>query len=196
MKVLVVFVHPRRDSFTGAVLDSFLEGLNDAGHEAAVADLYGEGFDPRFGDADFSHFNGLGPIPEEIRDEQRRIESADGLVFIFPVWWWSTPAMLKGWIDRVFTGGWAYDYVDGKSAGLLKDRPVLWLASAAVGPETYAKYGYDKAMKTQIDTGILAFCGLDNVAGRLLYDVGEDRAITDAHLADARLLGREFPSQG
>lgn len=193
MNVLVVFVHPKRDSFTGALLDSFVAGLDEASHRATVADLYREGFEPRFGDGDVAHFDGHGPLPEDARAEQRRIEQADGLVFIFPVWWWSFPAMLKGWVDRVFTGGWAYDYADDKSIGLLKDRPVLLIASAATSAATYAKYGYDNAFSAQIDIGIMAFCGLERVTSRLLHDVGEDTAITEAHLATALALGREFP---
>ncbi|MFP6729454.1 MAG: NAD(P)H-dependent oxidoreductase [Alphaproteobacteria bacterium] len=195
MNVLVVFAHPKRDSFSGALLDSFVAGLAESGHEATVADLYREGFDPRFGDDDLAHFNGHGPAPEEVRAEQRRLEQADALVFIFPVWWWSFPAMLKGWIDRVFTGGWAYDYdyTNDKSIGLLKDRPVLMIASASAGVSTYKKYGFDSAIRAQIDTGTMAFCGLEKMSIHLLHDVAEDRTITEAHIATSQALGRDFP---
>ncbi len=195
MNVLVVFAHPKRDSFTGAVVDRFVAGLAESGHRAIVADLYGEGFDPCFGDADFAHYKGLAPLPQDARKEQLRIERADALVLAFPVWWWSFPAMLKGWIDRVFTGGWAYDYAGGRSSGLLKDRPVLLLASAAADAATYAKYGYDSALAAQIDTGILAFCGLDRVTSQLFHDVGEDGSIVEVHLAAAYAMGRDFPPE-
>ena len=100
MHLLAVFCHPRRDSFTGALLDSFASGVREAGHQVELADLYREGFDPSFRAEDYAQFRSE-PMPGEILAEQRRVDRADALAFVFPVWWWSFPAMLKGWIDRV-----------------------------------------------------------------------------------------------
>src|SRR4029079_10948048 len=101
MHVLVVFCHPRRESFTGALLDGLVSGLAEADHEVELADLYREGFDPRFRAEDYAQFKSE-PMPEEIVAEQRRLDRADALAFVFPVWWWSFPAMLKGWSRRVW----------------------------------------------------------------------------------------------
>ncbi|MDQ3646404.1 MAG: NAD(P)H-dependent oxidoreductase, partial [Actinomycetota bacterium] len=113
MHVLTVFDHPQRKHFPGVVLDAFVEGIVQAGHTAEVADLHAEGFDPRFNDADHAHFWGE-PRPADSVREAVRVEAADALAFVFPVYWWSFPALLKGWIDRVFTAGWAYS-VDAES---------------------------------------------------------------------------------
>jgi NAD(P)H dehydrogenase (quinone) len=191
VQVLAVFVHPVRDSFTGALLDAFLVGLDEAGHKAEIADLYREDFEPRFQPEDFAQFKG-GAMADAVRREQARVDRADGLAFVFPVWWWSFPAILKGWIDRVMSQGWAYDFSPARSRGQLADRPVLLLGSAGSRGATYRKYRYDDAMTTQIDVGILGYCGLRNVSTRILYDVNEDPAILAAHLAEARRCGREF----
>ena len=130
MHVLAVFAHPRRESLTGALLDRFLAGLQAGGEQTVeIADLYREGFDCRFQAADYAQFEGA-PMPEIVRAEQARVDRADALVFVFPVWWWSFPAVLKGWIDRVFSEGWAYHFEPGVSRGRLKARPVQLLGVA------------------------------------------------------------------
>jgi NAD(P)H dehydrogenase (quinone) len=192
MRVLAVFAHPKRKSFTGALLDALRDGLAEAGHAAEIADLHAEGFDPRFDLADLAQFEPGGAMPEAIRREQARVDRADGLAFVFPVYWWSFPAILKGWIDRVWSQGWAYEFTPERSRGKLADRPVALLGSAGSRASTYRRYGYDRAMTTAIDIGILGYCGLTNVATSTFHDVNDDPAILKAHLAEARRIGREF----
>jgi len=192
MRVLVVFCHPRRDSFTGAVADALIEGLSAAGHEMEFADLYREGFDPVFGAADWTHVAGGGALPAAVRREQVRIERAAGLALVFPVWWWSFPALLKGWVDRVFSPGWAFEFTPERSCGLLANRPTLLLAPAGVRAASFRKYGYEEAMATQLDIGTLGYCGLRDIAIRILYDVNEGSALLRQHLDTARDLGRRF----
>ncbi|MBC7800076.1 MAG: NAD(P)H-dependent oxidoreductase [Gemmatimonadaceae bacterium] len=191
MHVLTVFAHPQRKSFPGSVLDHFVEGIAQAGHTAEVADLHAEGFDPRFNAADHAHFWGE-PRPEEIAREAARVEAADALAFVFPVHWWSLPAMTKGWIDRVFTAGWAYA-VDAENTqrGYLVDKPVMLIGTGGIRERTYAKYGYSDAMRTQIEIGIFGFCGMTDVETHLFHDVdGDANAERRAgYLIAARALG-------
>lgn len=64
-------------------------------------------------------------LPDEVLREQQRVERADMLVFVFPIYWWSVPALLKGWFDRVLTVNWAYKVAeDGRIVGNLRDAPV------------------------------------------------------------------------
>jgi NAD(P)H dehydrogenase (quinone) len=107
----------------------------------------------------------------------------DALAFVFPVWWWSFPATTKGWIDRVWNNGWAYG--DRK----LPHRAALLIGSALAGAEAYAKRGYDEAMRVQLVTGIMDYCGIPRAELKLLYDVGAGGALRGAHLADVRQLG-------
>jgi NAD(P)H dehydrogenase (quinone) len=96
MHLLAVYAHPLRQAYAGAILDAFLGGLTEAvPHTCEVADLYREGFEMRLQPEDYAQFRG-GSMPEEIRREQARVDRADALAFVFPVWWWSFPAILKG----------------------------------------------------------------------------------------------------
>lgn len=202
MHLLTVFAHPIRTSYPGAVMDAFHEPIAAAGHSIDVLDLQAEGFDPRFTEADHRHFWG-GPLPAGIGDMHRRIEAADRLTFVFPVYWWSMPALMKGWIERVFTGDWAYQYGSGVADrgkeplnGLLPRVPAALIGVGGSKQRTYDKYGYGEAMQTQLDIGIFAYCGITDVESHLIYDVeGEHNAenrITG--LAQARDIATTFAS--
>ena len=187
MNVLVVFVHPRLNSFCGAVLDSLLAGLAAGGRTAEVADLRAEGFDPRLPPDDEPDWNDADKVySDAVLAEQARMMRNDALAFVFPVWWWSLPATTKGWIDRVWNNGWAY------GARKLKHKKALLLATAAGNAESYAKRGYDQAMRVQIVTGMMEYCGIPESELHLLFDVLDDREARDRHLATARQLGERY----
>jgi NAD(P)H dehydrogenase (quinone) len=195
MRVLVLFAHPRRDSFTGAIMDACCGGLEQAGHTVEVADLYREGFDPLLGPEDYAQFEGRA-MPDDVLAEQARVQRAEALVLAFPVWWWSFPAVLKGWFDRVWSMGWAYSFEPGKSRGLLPDRPALLLCVAGSRRSTYQKYGYDRAMADQIEVGVLGYGGIRDVRSEFFYEVDDDEASRPGHLARARELGTQFLAPG
>jgi NAD(P)H dehydrogenase (quinone) len=191
MHALAVLAHPRSDSFTAAITSAFCQGLTAAGHSVELADLYAEGFDPLLGPADYAQFEGR-PMPADVLAEQARVERADALVFAFPVWWWSFPAILKGWFDRVWSQEWAYSFEPGLSRGLLADRPAMLLCVAGSRRSTYAKYGYDEAMRDQIQVGLLSYCGIRRIAAEFFYEVDDDAASRPLHLRRARDLGGSF----
>lgn len=202
MHLLTVFSHPIASSYPAAVMNAFHEPFREHGHTIDVLDLHREGFDPRFTEADHAHFWG-GPIPEGIAQAHHRVEAADRLAFVFPVYWWSMPAMMKGWIERVFTGGWAYQYGSGVEDrgmaplnALLPSIPTSLIGVGGSKKRTYDKYGYAEAMQTQLDVGIFAYVGIDDVESHLIYDVEGDQnsANRDAGLVTAGELGAEFLS--
>lgn len=194
MHTLILFAHPRRDSFTGAVLDSLVQGMNESGpHTIEIADLYREDFESRFQPEDYAQFRGE-TMPEAVRREHQRFDRSDAVAFVFPVWWWSFPAVLKGWIDRVFCEGWAYSFEPGISRGRLKDRPTLLIGIAGSRESTYTKYGYGEAMRAQIDVGILGYCGLRDVETHVFYDVEQSPEDRARYLSEAREIGRDFLS--
>lgn len=189
MHLLTVFAHPFQDKYLSAVMDAFHAPLLGAGHEIDVLDLHTERFDPRFTAEDHAHFWG-GPIPPEIAAAHARVNAADKLAFIYPVYWWGMPALMKGWIERVFTQGWAYKFGDGiedrgkgAKASLLGNKPTVLIGVAGSKQATYEKYGYDDAMRTQIDVGTFAYCGIADVESHLIFDVEGD------HNADKRAAG-------
>lgn len=189
MHALIVTAHPLPDSLTNAVAAELAAGIRaHGGHSAEIADLAAEGFDPRFSAIDHEVHLRNAPIPPEIVREQERIDRADALILVYPVYWWSFPALLKGWIDRVFSNGWAYDELPGgptvKKLGRL---PVHLVAIGGADLGTYARRGYLWAMRTQIEQGIFDYCGARVAASELLLPVDGDWS---SALAAARTAGR------
>jgi len=113
VKVLVVYCHPVDTSFTAASRDRVLMGLRAAGHQVRLTDLYAEGFEPEF--TAFEHEHQLDPpeVKPGIARHADDLRWCDALVLVYPTWWSAQPAMLKGWIDRVWVQGVAYDLPAG-----------------------------------------------------------------------------------
>lgn len=190
MHALVVVAHPDPRSLSHSIAAHVAEGLalSEGGHSCEIADLAAEGFDPRFTPADIAVSRREAPPPADILAEQARLDRADALVLVYPVYWWSLPALLKGWVDRVFTNGWAYDY--GPEIGLVKRLqrlPVHLVAVAGADARTYARHGYFGAMKTQIDHGIFEYCGASVMLSELMLD--SDTQDPAPHLDTARAIG-------
>jgi NAD(P)H dehydrogenase (quinone) len=81
-------------------------------------------------------------------------------VLVFPVWWWSTPALLKGWIDRVFVAGWAFAYGDdGRVVPSLGRLTVHLLPLSGTAEDSFERHGYAEAFRTQLQVGVVDFCG-------------------------------------
>lgn len=115
MKVLVVYAHPRPDSFTAAVLGRAEAALRSGGHEVVVVDLWAEGFDPVLTEAEWAaHTHRAGaPAPAPLTPHVERLRWAEALVLVYPTWWGGPPAILKGWFDRVLVEGVAYELPPG-----------------------------------------------------------------------------------
>ncbi|CAB3954300.1 Glutathione-regulated potassium-efflux system ancillary protein KefF [Achromobacter insolitus] len=191
MHALIVVAHPDPASLTHAVARQVAEGISafGSGHTFEIADLTAEGFDPGFTQRDVLLAQGKAePLPE-IAAEHARLERADALVLVYPVYWWSFPGLLKGWIDRVFTQGWAYDDTDGKLVKKLQRLKVHLIALGGANQRTYARHGYFGAMKTQIDHGIFGYCGASVATSELLLP--SDAGFPAAHLATARTVGEK-----
>ena len=187
MNVLIVFDHPRRDSFCGAVLDNLVDGLHAAGHKTELADLRAEGFDPRLAPADEPDWRDANKnYSDVVLAEQARMSRNDALAFVFPVWWWSLPSTTKGWIERVWNHGWAY------GARKLPHRKALLLGTAAASAEKYARHGFEQAMRVQILTGMMEYCGIPEAELRLLFGTLGDESVRRRHLDTAHTLGESF----
>lgn len=178
MHALVVVAHPDPASLTHAVAQKITEGIEarDAANSSEIADLTVEGFDPRFTKSDIASTLTQAAPSADVRREQSRIERADALVLVWPVYWWSMPGLLKGWIDRVFVNGWAYDDTteDGRVRGLLAHLPVHLVGLGGAGRATWDRRGYTGAMKTQIDHGIFGYCGAPVITSEILLPSDPD----------------------
>lgn len=183
MHALIVVANPNPASLTHAVSQKIADVVSQdgLGHSTETADLAKEGFDPCFTPHDMSVLHGeAGPSPEIVA-EQRRIDRANALVLVYPVYWWSFPALLKGWIDRVFTNGWAYDDTSGhKVIHKLTHLPVHMVSIAGASMRTYAVHGYYGAMRTQINHGIFGYCGAPVRTSALLFQSDPDACLDTA----------------
>ncbi|MEZ4381137.1 MAG: NAD(P)H-dependent oxidoreductase [Nannocystaceae bacterium] len=106
MRILVVYAHPSPQSFCHAALERVLAGLAVGGHEVDVLDLYAEGFDPVIDEAEWRvYMNEPARLEAAMSRHIELVRRAEGLVFVYPTWLFSVPAMLKGWLERVFIPG-------------------------------------------------------------------------------------------
>lgn len=198
MKLQIILAQPDPASFCASLANAVAAGAAGAGHEALIADLVAEGFDPQFRQADLDCYHGRGPVPDDVLREQARIDAADALVLVFPVYWWSLPAVLKGWIDRVFIGGWAFKFENGAVVGTMRQIPVVLIGTGGGNDAGYVKHGYYSAFETQVESGIFRFCGMEQVETRLMLEVeGADAANRAACLKAAQDIGRTLiPAPG
>jgi len=112
MRVLVIYCHPVPDSFCAALRDAVLDALGEAGHETRLLDLYAIGFDPVMGCAERRAYNEPGN-PHPMPEQAEHLKWAEAMVFVYPTWWYGLPAMLKGWLDRVWTPEITFDIPTG-----------------------------------------------------------------------------------
>lgn len=194
MHVLIVYAHPEPASFNAAMRDVAASRLRAGGHDVVVSDLYASNFDPVAGAGDFfrredaqfldylaeqRHANSHRSFALDIEIEQHRIRQADLVIFQFPIWWRSVPAILKGWFDRVLATGFAFGPGRTYANGPFQKKTAL-IAATAGGPlspeEAQQWLGH-------VSDGVLAYAGF-----RVLppFIAGGPRGGTDAERA--RLL--------
>jgi NAD(P)H dehydrogenase (quinone) len=180
MNVLIVYAHHEPSSFTSAMKNLATEVLSRQGHSVVVSDLYGQGFNPGAQKWDFvttsgGHFNYMleqrhaarldMAFSPDIIGEIQKVQTAELILFVTPIWWFSVPAIMKGWFDRVLAMGVAWDGGKIYENGLLRDKQAMIIAAAGGPAEYYKPDGKHKATASQIlhpiNHGTLAFCGLN-----------------------------------
>jgi NAD(P)H dehydrogenase (quinone) len=113
MRVLVVYAHPCPESFTAAIRDRALASLAAAGHETRLVDLYAEGFDPALSADERRAYYMPGANEAGREDHLAALRWAEAIVFVYPTWWYGPPAMIKGWLDRVWVPHATFRMPDG-----------------------------------------------------------------------------------
>lgn len=168
---LIVTAHPVENSLSHSLAARIAARLREQGTQVEIADLHAEAFTPAMLRPDLALYHGdASAPPADIQREQQRVERADMLVFVFPVYWWSVPGLLKGWFDRVLTLNWAYKVAeDGRIVGNLRKVPVRLIATAGSDVAGFDKHGYSTAIRTQLVEGVFGFCGLKDVTLDILY---------------------------
>ncbi|MCQ6561000.1 NAD(P)H-dependent oxidoreductase [Paenibacillus mendelii] len=156
MNHLIVIAHPSPKSFNHALMKTAVDGLQLKGHDVVVRDLYAIGFQPAVSSSELLGGNG-----DDILQEQKHLLWADVVTFIYPIWWTGLPAIMKGYIDRVFSYGFAYKYVNDVQMGLLKGKKAVILNTQGKSHVEYAKSGMDQALRLTSDKGIFEYCGFE-----------------------------------
>jgi NAD(P)H dehydrogenase (quinone) len=160
MRYLIIYAHPNPKSFNHAIREKVEAKLKREGRQYDVRDLYELGFDPVLKGSDFAGFK-QGKPPEDIKREQDFIKNADTLIFIHPIWWFGQPAILKGYIDRVLSFGFAYTAGEKGLAGLLNGKKAVILNTTGGAEEDYNKNGIKDAIGKTTDMGTFGVCGIE-----------------------------------
>jgi NAD(P)H dehydrogenase (quinone) len=179
MNALIVYAHPEPRSFNASMRDVSITALREAGHDVVVSDLYAMKFNPAGGPRDFderadaSFFRyqreqrnacANGGFAREVAAEIDKVVRADVVILQFPLWWYSLPAILKGWVDRVFAMGFAYDVGRAHEAGPLRGKRAM-VSLTTGGPAASFAHGARNQpiddVLYHIQYGMLHFAGMD-----------------------------------
>lgn len=113
MDILIVYSHPSKKSYTWQVLQQIKTVLDEGNHSVEISDLYSMNFSSDMTELEYERegFAQLHlPLSDDIVAEHKKIEVADCIIFLYPLWWSDCPAKMKGWFDRVYSVGYAYGY--------------------------------------------------------------------------------------
>lgn len=160
MKHAIVASHPRAKSFTMAVANAFCEAVRARGQEAELRDLYRMNFAPTLDADELPKPGGFSPGPDVVQ-ERRLLARVDVFVFIYPFWMNAQPAMMKGYIDRVFGLGFAYGSVGAGNVPLLKGRKMISFTSSGAPTEWVVETGAWDAARSLFDRHFADVCGLE-----------------------------------
>ncbi|SMP18384.1 NAD(P)H-dependent oxidoreductase [Shimia sagamensis] len=192
MHVLTVLDHPNPKSFSHAAAHHFMMGAEAAGHTTELADLHAEGFNPLWTMAD-NESDGHSNVPSDVVREQARIARADAICLIFPLFWWGMPAMTKGWVDRVWSWGWAYDQLGDPEQSMQRNRSGLLLIPAGARSDEVEGKGYRAALDTCWTQGTFGFFGFSPRRMELLYGSKGSEARRKALLEQSYTCGLTLP---
>lgn len=160
MKVLVVLANPKVKCFTRQACATFCEEAEALGHEVNLRDLYAMNFNPVASESDLRG-NLTGDIAPDVATEQALVRWADVITFVHPVWWIDRPAILKGYVDRVFALGFAYGYAANGEVGTLAGRKAALITSSGSPEQNFVETGKAEAMRIVQDLYTMEFCGLE-----------------------------------
>jgi NAD(P)H dehydrogenase (quinone) len=159
MKHLVIVAHPVEGSFTMALARAYTAQLERLGHGQLTYDLYRMGFNPVLTAEELTRTTGGQVVSPDIHQAQDDVRDADVLTLIYPLWWLSMPAMMKGYVDRVFARGFAYESRDGVVRGLLSGKKSILITVSGAPLPLLVQSGNWNAVQVLQDTHILRSTG-------------------------------------
>lgn len=160
MRHAVIATHPLAKSFTLAVANAYCDALRQKGHEANLRDLYRMNFAPTLSSDELPKPGGFSPNAD-VLEERRLLARVEVFAFFYPFWMNAQPAMMKGYIDRVFGMGFAYGAVGGNNVPLLKGRKMISFTSSGAPTEWVVESGAWDAARRLFDRHFAEVCGLE-----------------------------------
>jgi len=191
MNVLYIYAHPEPRSFNGTLKDTAMMTLARCGHQVKVSNLYAIKFKAVLDQTDFRirlnhdlfnpaaeqmHGVATKSLAPDILEEIDKITWADLMIFQFPIWWSYMPAILKGWIDRVFVQGFVVDLREGRvyNRGLLKGKSAMLVTTCGASEEMYTKSGIHGDLRQHLSIithNIFEFTGMTTLPPFIVYNV-------------------------
>lgn len=161
MTHLIIYAHPSENSFSNNLVEELKKGSNGK-NKVIVRDLYGMNFSPVLSPEELADLK-LGIVAEDVKKEQEYIRQTDVISLVYPLWWASFPAILKGYIDRVFSYG--FGYINGKNGieGLLANKKVLLHTSMGNSIDDYKKNNLLQNFTFTQGEEVFGFCGMEIV---------------------------------
>ena len=170
MKHLIIFAHPNQQSFNRALVERVVQASHEINVETIVRDLYTLNFNPILSWDELGACQ-TGIVPAEVKFEQNQIKDADLITLVYPLWWMGFPAILKGYLDRVLSYGFAYQTENGCSVGLLSDKKMQHFITMGNNLERYQSLNFDKALQTCLVDGLFNFCGITDIQHDIFGDI-------------------------
>ncbi|WP_100149599.1 NAD(P)H-dependent oxidoreductase [Snodgrassella communis] len=169
MKHCIIYAHPYELSFNHAIKDKVISLINSRGEQYNLIDLYQQRFQPVLSTNDFIALQN-NTVNDDVKSHQQLVTEADNLIFIYPIWWFGQPAILKGWIDRIFSSGFAYRDDENGFTPLLTDKSATLIVTLGSTQEVLLQHDMNDFMKSMI-VGTLNLVGISNVNCQQLYEV-------------------------
>ncbi len=208
MKHLILVAHPLEDSVTMKLARSYTLELEQLGHEWVMHDLYRIGFDPVMGPNELEPRATHLELPGDVREAQAAVAACEVLTVVYPLWWASMPAILKGYIDRVFARGFAYEARGGMTRGLLTGRSCVIVTLSGSPFALLNETGEWQAIQALQDVHIFrssGFAVLEHLhfgmveppigAGTLAAQIGRVRDCARRHFSSARASSESASSE-
>jgi NAD(P)H dehydrogenase (quinone) len=197
MKHVVVVAHPAAESFTMALTRTYTAELEQLGHSQQTYDLYRMGFNPVLAAQELLPITTDRPASPDVMKAQNDIRAAAAVTLIYPLWWLSMPAMMKGYIDRVFARGFAYESHEGTVRGLLTGKKAVLMTVSGAPLPLLVKSGNWNAVQVLQDTHVLRSTGFE-LLEHLHFDEivpNLSNVVADRCMARVRGCAREhFPA--
>ena len=207
-KILVVYAHPEPTSLTRQLVQVTIETLQSQSHEVMQSDLYGMRWKAVFDEHDFpsranperlsfiaesAHAYSTGQQTEDVAAEQAKLKNADAVILQCPLWWFGVPAILKGWIERVYAFGFGYGYMDGSNQhrygdGALKGKRALVSVLTGGHAIDYSPRGINGPIEQllfPLTHGALFYPGMDVLPTHAVYGAAHMTTAEEVEAAKA-----------